>query len=94
MRNGIDSWAFVGGAFGLLALWMADNRSNGFDPYPLILLNLVLSSLAAMQGAILLIAAKRSDQISSELATQNDDLPSENNRLLHLVADKFDAVAA
>lgn len=44
------------------------NRSSGFDPYPFILLNLVLSCLAAMQGAILLIAAKREDQISSELA--------------------------
>jgi uncharacterized membrane protein len=47
---------------------MLGNRNSGFDPYPFILLNLVLSCLAAMQGAILLIAAKREDQISSELA--------------------------
>ena len=39
-----------------------------FDPYPFILLNLVLSCVAAMQGAILLIAAKRADQVASELA--------------------------
>ena len=47
---------------------MLGNRNTGFDPYPFILLNLVLSCLAAMQGAILLIAAKREDQITSELA--------------------------
>lgn len=47
---------------------MIGNRGNGFDPYPFILLNLILSCLAAMQGAILLIAARRSDQISAELA--------------------------
>jgi uncharacterized membrane protein len=47
------------------------HRNVGFDPYPFILLNLVLSCLAAMQGAILLIAAKRQDQINSELAVHD-----------------------
>jgi len=68
LRNGMGSWAFVFGALLFLAGWMAGNRNVGFDPYPFILLNLLLSCLAAMQGAILLIAAKRADQISSELA--------------------------
>jgi uncharacterized membrane protein len=68
MRNGMGSWAFVGCALVFLALWMLYNRNTGFDRYPFILLNLVLSCLAALQGAILLIAAKRSDQIASQLA--------------------------
>ena len=68
LRNGMGSWGFVFGALLFLAGWMLGNRSHGFDPYPFILLNLLLSCLAAMQGAILLIAAKRQDQISSELA--------------------------
>lgn len=68
MRNRMGSWAFVFGALLFLAGWMIGNRNVGFDPYPFILLNLILSCLAAMQGAILLIAAKRQDQISSELA--------------------------
>ncbi len=68
MRNRMGSWAFVLGALLLLTGWMIGNRNVGFDPYPFILLNLILSCLAAMQGAILLIAAKRQDQISSELA--------------------------
>jgi uncharacterized membrane protein len=71
LRNGMGSWGFVFGAILFLAGWMLGNRGNGFDPYPFILLNLILSCLAAMQGAILLIAAKRQDQISSELAVHD-----------------------
>ena len=68
LRNGMGSWGFVFSALLFLAGWMLGNRNTGFDPYPFILLNLVLSCLAALQGAILLIAARRSDQISAELA--------------------------
>lgn len=71
LRNGMGSWPFVFGSLIFLAGWMTGNRNVGFDPYPFILLNLVLSCLAAMQGAILLIAARRSDQISAELATHD-----------------------
>ncbi len=71
LRNGMGSWAFVLGAMLFLAGWMVGNRNAGFDPYPFILLNLLLSCLAAMQGAILLIAARRSDQISAELASHD-----------------------
>ncbi len=76
MRNGMGSWAFVFAALAFLAVWMLFNAVRGhsaFDAYPFILLNLVLSCLAAMQGAILLIAAKRSDQVASELAQHDYD---------------------
>ena len=71
LRNGMGSWGFVFGALLFLTGWMIGNRNIGFDPYPFILLNLILSCLAAMQGAILLIAAKREDQISSALASHD-----------------------
>ena len=71
LRNGMGSWGFVFGALIFLAGWMLGNRNVGFDRYPFILLNLILSCLAAMQGAILLIAAKREDQISSDLAAHD-----------------------
>ncbi len=73
MRNGMGSWNFVFAALLFLAVWMLYNRNVGFDRYPFILLNLVLSCLAAMQGAILLIAAKRSDQVASLLAEHDYD---------------------
>lgn len=68
MRNGMGSWGFVLTALAFLAGWMTANGSDGFDPYPFILLNLILSCLAALQGAILLIAAKRADALSRDLA--------------------------
>ena len=86
LRNGMGSWAFVFAALAFLTVWMAFNRNTGFDPYPFILLNLTLSCLAAMQGAILLIAAKRSDQISSELAQhdfQTDQKAAERIEAVH-----------
>ncbi len=48
------------------------NGKHGFDPYPYILLNLFLSMLAGVQAAALLIAAKRTDAISSEIAIHTE----------------------
>lgn len=78
----MGSWGFVFGSLIFLAGWMLGNRNTGFDKYPFILLNLVLSCLAAMQGAILLIAAKREDQISSELAMHDYETNLEAERIV------------
>lgn len=85
VRNGMGSWPFVFAALVLLGLWMAYNRRSGFDPYPFILLNLVLSCLAAMQGSILLIAAKRADTIAGELALHTYQIDKENLELTRMV---------
>jgi uncharacterized membrane protein len=87
LRNGMGSWGFVFGALLFLAGWMIGNRNVGFDPYPFILLNLILSCLAAMQGAILLIAAKRADQISSELAVHDYETNVEADEIVHAIHD-------
>ena len=71
LRNGMGSWGFVLAALAFLAGWMMANGRDGFDPYPFILLNLILSCLAALQGAILLIAAKRADSLSRDLAVHD-----------------------
>ena len=71
MRNGMGSWAFVLSFIVFLGVWAYMNSSDNFkhwDKYPFILLNLFLSMLAALQGAILLIAAKRQDAISAAMA--------------------------
>lgn len=44
-----------------------------WDPYPSILLNLFLSMLAGLQGAILLIAAKRQGAIAAAMAQHDYD---------------------
>lgn len=69
MRNVMGSWPFVGGFVVFMALWaLANTVLPGWDVYPFILLNLFLSMLAGLQGAILLIAAKRQDAIAAALA--------------------------
>jgi len=95
MRNGMGSWAFVFAAIAFLAAWMLLNGLEGkssFDAYPFILLNLVLSCLAAMQGAILLIAAKRSDQIAAELAQHDFDTDSRAEKLIETLTENLTAL--
>ncbi len=85
LRNGMGSWSFVFGALLFMAGWMIGNGNHGFDKYPFILLNLILSCVAALQGAILLIAAKRADQISSELALHDYQTNVEADEIIHAV---------
>jgi uncharacterized membrane protein len=81
MRNTMGSWPFVFVFFGVMIVWAVVNSAfylggthgkHGFDPYPYILLNLFLSMLAGVQAAALLIAAKRADAISSEIALHTE----------------------
>lgn len=100
MRKGMGSWTFVGSFFFVLFLWAAANTiylsrvagSNEFDPYPYILLNLFLSMLAGVQAAALLIAAKRADQISSELAIHDSKTDDEARSIIVEVDRKVDQV--
>jgi uncharacterized membrane protein len=85
LRSIMGSWGFVIGALLFLAGWTVGNRSSGFDPYPFILLNLILSCLAALQGAILLIAARRADQISSELALHDYETNVEADTIIKAI---------
>ncbi len=58
------SWAFLISFFLMLAVWMAYNVAAGgraFDEYPFILLNLVLSCLAAIQAPIIMMSQKRQE---------------------------------
>ena len=74
MRNFMGSWRFVGGFIIFMLVWAVVNSvSKGWDPYPFILLNLFLSMLAGLQGAILLIAAKRQDAIAAALSQHDYD---------------------
>jgi len=95
----MGSWAFVGGFVAFMLIWAGLNLlATRWDPYPFILLNLFLSMLAGLQGAILLIAAKRQDGISAALAQHDFDtnaaakidielLLEINNRQLLMIAD-------
>ncbi|YCH07729.1 DUF1003 domain-containing protein [Arthrobacter sp. alpha11c] len=77
MRNGMGSWPFVGSFIVFMMIWAGINTlalvTKAWDPYPYILLNLLLSMLAGLQGAILLIAAKRQDAIAAAMAQHDYD---------------------
>ena len=65
----MGSWAFIGLFVLFMIVWaILNSTSIRWDPYPFILLNLFLSMLTGLQGAILLIAAKRQDAIAAALA--------------------------
>ena len=96
VRNGMGSWPFVIIAIVFLGVWMVGNSllhiggAHGYDPYPWILLNLLLSVLAGLQGAILLIAAKRQDQISTDLAQHDYETNLEADGIIKRVEANTD----
>jgi uncharacterized membrane protein len=98
MRNGMGSWKFVFGFFAFMIAWAIINSvfsiggQHGFDPYPYILLNLFLSMLAGIQAAALLIAAKRADQVSSEIAVHTEKTTDEIKVLLQQNTDLTQAI--
>jgi uncharacterized membrane protein len=69
------SWIFIGFFFAVLTLWMGYNvwvaSREVFDPYPFILLNLVLSCLAAIQAPVIMMSQKRQEE-KDRLRAEND----------------------
>ena len=55
------SWPFIGIALAAICVWMLINirSQQPFDPYPYILLNLVLSCLAALQAPVIMMSQNR-----------------------------------
>lgn len=77
------SWTFIIFFFSFLLLWMAVNiwvlAAKPFDPYPFILLNLILSCLAAIQAPIIMMSQNRQEQ--------KDRLRSEHDYKINLKAE-------
>lgn len=73
-----DIWAAIN-------TWaLADIARN---PYPYVLLNLLPSMLAGLQGAILLIAAKRQDAIAAAMAQHDYDTNVKAEEKIELLMD-------
>lgn len=59
------SWSFIFSFSALLILWMVGNvilAKRAFDPYPFILLNLVLSCVAALQAPLIMMSQNRQEE--------------------------------
>jgi len=77
------SWIFVIGFFVFLGVWIAINTvlvlRRPFDPFPFILLNLLLSCLAAIQAPIIMMSQNRQEE--------KDRLRSEHDYQVNLKAE-------
>jgi len=69
------SWTFILSFFLFLLLWMAINVfvlvKRPFDPFPFILLNLILSCLAAIQAPVIMMSQNRKEE-KDRKRSQND----------------------
>jgi uncharacterized membrane protein len=69
------SWRFIFIFFGVMAVWIVANSifllKDPFDPYPYILLNLVLSLLAAIQAPVIMMSQNR-QEARDRLRAEND----------------------
>ena len=77
------SWRFLITFFSLLFVWIAINGviivTHAYDPYPFILLNLILSCLAAVQAPVIMMSQNR--------AEARDRLRAENDYKINLKAE-------
>jgi uncharacterized membrane protein len=66
------SWTFIISFFMVLFVWISFNvyalKNQGFDPYPFILLNLILSCLASIQAPIIMMSQNRQEEKDRERA--------------------------
>ena len=75
LANFGGSWTFILSFFVLLVAWMAVNvtgvLARAFDPFPFILLNLVLSTIAALQAPVIMMSQRRLEA-KDRLRAEND----------------------
>ena len=77
------SWKFIISFSIILTVWVLFNtlspKSDDFDPYPFILMNLVLSAIAALQAPIIMMSQNRKEE--------KDRKRAENDYLINLKAE-------
>ena len=91
------SWAFIFSFTGVLVLWMAGNvllASGAFDPYPFILLNLVLSCVAAIQAPLIMMSQNRQEEKDRRRAENDYKVNLKTEIMIEDLYDKMNALLA
>ena len=91
------SWAFIFAFTGVLILWMVINTilaSNAFDPYPFILLNLVLSCVAAIQAPLIMMSQNRQEEKDRRRAENDYKVNLKTKIMIEDLYDKVNAILA
>ena len=91
------SWAFVFSFAGVLVLWMVINAilaTKAFDPYPFILLNLVLSCVAAIQAPLIMMSQNRQEEKDRHRAENDYKVNLKTEIMIEDLYDKVNAILA
>ena len=88
------SWKFII-IFGLFILvWISSNiiflLNKGFDPYPFILLNLILSCLAALQAPVIMMSQNRQEEKDRERSKQDYMVNLKSELEIRMLHEKID----
>ena len=78
------SWAFIFSFIGVMVVWMVVNvilATRAFDAYPFILLNLVLSCIAAVQAPLIMMSQNR-QEAKDRARAENDYKINLKNELI------------
>ena len=88
------SWGFIVGFIGFLICWMLVNvlLVNSPDPYPFILLNLVLSCLAAIQAPIIMMSQNREAKRERLKSTNDFKTNIKSELILEKLYDKIEVL--
>ena len=91
------SWAFIFSFTGMLVTWMIVNvilATNAFDPYPFILLNLVLSCVAAIQAPLIMMSQNRQEEKDRRRAENDYKVNLKTEIMIEDLYDKVNAILA
>lgn len=91
------SWVFIFSFVGVLVIWMVINiilASNAFDPYPFILLNLVLSCVAAIQAPLIMMSQNRQEEKDRHRAENDYKVNLKTEIMIEDLYDKVNAILA
>ena len=88
------SWTFILSFMAFLFLWIAGNvfilMNKGFDPYPFILLNLILSCIAALQAPIIMMSQNRQEEKDRERAKKDYMINLKSELEIRMLHEKID----
>lgn len=89
------SWAFIFSFVGVLVAWMVINivmASGAFDPYPFILLNLVLSCVAAVQAPLIMMSQNRQEEKDRRRAENDYKVNLKTEIMIEDLHDKMNKI--
>ena len=88
------SWTFIISFLLFIVVWIASNVyilvNKGFDPYPFILLNLILSCIAALQAPVIMMSQNRQEEKDRNRAKKDYMINLKSELEIRMIHDKID----